>query len=839
MHPVSSQLLVAPTNPQESDVARPDSNGDTRDGMMSGNGDSVAPPRNDLASPAVINPFHMEGTQAYVQKMTNWLRLFIAQGQVVELRALGVVTPYYRKPHVVSGFFDFKHLEEMVRHALKLSDNARGVYFTLNPLNRALLSRRQNRIDDANDESTHDVDVLQRHWLLIDADPQRISGVSATDAEKAKAWEKILTIRRHLHEQGWPDPVLADSGNGYHLLYRVDLPTQDGDLVKRVLHALAEKFDDEQVKVDRSVFNPSRITKLYGTMACKGDNTPERPHRCTSILDVPKQWQAVSKTLLEALAAPVSSPPEKPKKSARAPASSPPEQTKMSDGAEPVRDLGVLQERARAYLEQLPPAISGEHGHNRTFHAACVLTHGFGLSVDEALPILQLYNLRCQPPWTNDELFHKLQDAHKKEGPRGYLLGTTASSPSLGSSGFQAHFLDSAELQTSVTPPQWLVKRILVARQPAVIGGPKKVLKTSLIVDLAISLGSGKPFLNRFPVPQTVKVLVLSGESGQAAILDTARRVCAAKGIELSSCNVLWGFALPSLSSEVDLAALTTALIADSVEVVIIDPLYLCLLGGNAQGRQASNLFDMGPLLLNIAQACLQAGTTPILVHHARKQNQVMKGKEGEPLDLEDLAYSGVAEFARQWMLISRRERFDAEVGEHKLWLSVGGSAGHAGLYALHVQEGVMDDHFGGRKWLATVEAASKAIQARKKKQAERKQQEKEARKEQDTEQVLSALTQYTEGRTAPDLAAEVGLSKDKVRAVLHGLLRDLKVVQTQVSKGFGSGKKPQPGWMLWRQGEMELNEAQKFRLRAGEPVEDVLGPPAGGTAKDAGLGGG
>jgi replicative DNA helicase len=799
------------TNPQESDAPLPTNSGDPGDGIISGNSDAVASPRTDVESPSATSPFDYDGSHDYVPQMTTWLRMFIARGQVVELRALDVVTPYYRRPHVVAGFFDFEHLEEIVQHALKLSENAKGSYFTLNPLNPDLLSRRHNRIGDAQNEMACDKDVLKYRWILLDVDPQRISGVSATNAEKARAWERILDIRRYLHEQRWPDSILADSGNGYHLLYPVDLPARDSDLVKRVLNALGERFDDESVKIDRSVFNLSRITKVYGTKSRKGDDSPERPHRWTSILDVPKQFQAVPQTLLEALVATVSSPPEK---------------TKPSPGAEPVRDRGAVHERARAYLEQMAPAISGDHGHDRTFHAACLLIHGFALSVEEALPIFQIYNLRCQPLWTDEELLHKLQDADKKEGLRGYLLRAMHNVETPGSSGFQANFLDSAALQRSVIPHQWLVKKILVVRQPAVIGGPKKSLKTSLVVDLAISLGSGKPFLNRFQIPHPVKVWVLSGESGEAAILDTAQRICTAKGIELSSCRVLWDFQLPNLSSDLDMAVLTTALIAERIGVVIIDPLYLCLLRGNAGGLQPSNMFDMGPLLLNGARACLNAGTTPVFVHHAHKQNQARRGRSGEPLDLEDLAYSGVAEFARQWLLISRRENFDPELGEHKLWLTVGGSAGHTGLYGLDVREGVMNDSFGGRQWLVTVEVASKAIQASNRVKEERKEQLRAAKKAEERERVLTALRSFTEGKTAPDIAEAVGLSSDKTRGILHGLLHEGLVVRTRVTKGFGSGKKEQPGWMLWRPEGRTFTDEQIQQLRNSVPIEDVLGVP-------------
>ena len=68
--------------------------------------------------------------------------------------------------------------------------------------------------------------------------------------------------------------------------------------------------------------------------------------------------------------------------------------------------------RARAYLASLPPAISGSGGHNTTFLAACWLAR-FGLTDQEALPLLRDYNRRCRPPWTEKELAHKLRDARR------------------------------------------------------------------------------------------------------------------------------------------------------------------------------------------------------------------------------------------------------------------------------------------------------------------------------------------------------------------------------------------------------------------------------------------
>src|SRR5262249_19045384 len=134
--------------------------------------------------------------------------------------------------------------------------------------------------------TTSDSNILRRRWLLIDVDPSRPAGVSSSDEEKKRAEHKAEEIRTYLRSLEWPEPLMADSGNGYHLLYRVDLPNDDPckALITQCLDALATRFDDDFVKVDRSVFNASRIVKAYGSKAAKGDNTKERPHRLSRLL---------------------------------------------------------------------------------------------------------------------------------------------------------------------------------------------------------------------------------------------------------------------------------------------------------------------------------------------------------------------------------------------------------------------------------------------------------------------------------------------------------------------------------------------------------------------------
>ena len=58
------------------------------------------------------------------------------------------------------------------------------------------------------------------------------------------------------------------------------------------------------------------------------------------------------------------------------------------------------------------------------------------------------------------------------------------------------------------------------------------------------------------------------------------------------------------------------------------------------------------------------------------------------PADLDDLTGSGYSEFFRQWLLLSRREEYIQGSGSHRMWMHIGGSAGHSSLTALDIEEG-------------------------------------------------------------------------------------------------------------------------------------------------------
>jgi hypothetical protein len=345
---------------------------------------------------------------------------------------------------------------------------------------------------------------------------------------------------------------------------------------------------------------------------------------------------------------------------------------------------------------------------------------------------------------------------------------------------------------------------VLSAGEPLVIGGPMKCLKTTLLVDLGVSLATAGRFLNDegFRVGRPYRVGLFSGESGRPTLQETLRRVLHAKGTPADPTGLdglLWGFTLPRLSSDEHLQKLARVVRREGLEVVALDPLYLCLLAGSDVDPR--NLFAMGAHLRRVTEVCLGAGATPILSHHFRRTRN---GQDPySPPELDDLVYAGVAENARQWLLLSRRERYQPGSGVHRLWLTVGGSAGQSGEWAVDVEEGGLEDP-GGRRWAVSVGPASAPLaaaeSARARRQAERELQQ-QVKLGEDAETALARLDERVKALGRPLSKSEwrdslVGWNSNRFNPVLAVLLEHGFVEEVPFEKATaGRGKRTFDGY--------------------------------------------
>ncbi|MEM1208119.1 MAG: hypothetical protein AAGI54_02515 [Planctomycetota bacterium] len=179
--------------------------------------------------------------------------------------------------------------------------------------------------------------------------------------------------------------------------------------------------------------------------------------------------------------------------------------------------------------------------------------------------------------------------------------------------------------------------------------------------------------------------------------------------------------------------------------------------------------------------------TRPIVHHNSRAAT---RANPGEPAELADIAWSGFAEWAGQWLLLSRREKYNPDSdGEHLLWLSAGGRDGHSALVGVNVWEGRQDDP-GGRRWQIEVEQASRTRQATAEAEQDRREQQSEARKraqlEADIEAVVGVMKRMPEGETRTGIRDRAGLSGAKFNPALSVLIGDGRVVEVEITKTNG-----------------------------------------------------
>ena len=225
------------------------------------------------------------------------------QEDVIEVRCITSRSNY-------SGYF--KNVDNIIKELPRYSNG--NVYFVLNKISDGCYSREQHEVFvEKAKNTTSDGDISLREWLLIDVDPKRPSGVSSTDEEKNSAKLVINNVFSFLRDIGFAEPIVCDSGNGFHLLYKIGLENTDANklLIQTVLQVLDLYFSNGKCDIDKTVFNASRITKLYGTDSKKGNSTDDRPHRQSSILKVPKVIKETPYQLLLKVAGMLPAPEEK------------------------------------------------------------------------------------------------------------------------------------------------------------------------------------------------------------------------------------------------------------------------------------------------------------------------------------------------------------------------------------------------------------------------------------------------------------------------------------------------------------------------------------------------
>jgi hypothetical protein len=463
-------------------------------------------------------------TQAEVTEALSYL---IEDSCAIEIRA-----PKYNGTKNVVSRFKPGACAEPARVAWQLSGKAPAIYVVMNGVNPTLPVGLNLR------GGARAEDIPSRRHILIDYDPVRPAKTNATLAEKRSAAEVSERIREYLAARQWPDPLHGDSGNGYHVVYPTDLPANEETtaLIKDLLKVLDARFSTPNCKIDTSVYDLPRLVKVYGTLAAKGENTEERPHRYSRVLLMPAAADrgCVTVEMIRAVIKDL----DPPKESA---ATAQDENTRPNDTEENGRvkppwintavDGPTAASRARAYVfaSGFPDSIERNRGHDRLFHVAAVLVDGFGLNRAEAEPIFRDWNQqKAKPSESEGQVQHKLDSVFNKfPAPSRKLLLADRD----GFNGNAAHvsptpdgdaYKDATDAQLGITDstevkvenPEWLWPRRFLKGKINLIAGEGGDGKTTFAIYVGAVVINGGTFADGESAGEPGRVLMMAAEDG-------------------------------------------------------------------------------------------------------------------------------------------------------------------------------------------------------------------------------------------------------------------------------------------------------------------------------------
>lgn len=216
------------------------------------------------------------------------IKIFYQPEDIVEIRQF--IADESKIHHRKNNFFKGSEIDKILNHLKKYSEKSymKGFYFVPQKIKKDLTPR--GKINPG----IGDIDIAAYNWLLIDLDPEREpKNQPSSDEEKTLAYNLMQEIADYMEDFGFTKPIIGDSANGYHLVYKIEEMENKKDnvsIIERCLKFLNKKFSNEKVKVDTTVYNPSRIWKLYGTISRKGNEKPEenRFFRLSKLLEVPE-----------------------------------------------------------------------------------------------------------------------------------------------------------------------------------------------------------------------------------------------------------------------------------------------------------------------------------------------------------------------------------------------------------------------------------------------------------------------------------------------------------------------------------------------------------------------
>ena len=397
---------------------------------------------------------------------------------------------------VLSGYFT--QVDTLFQQFDTIDPRLTNTYISINRVNKACYSREQRDCFRLTDLNTHDYEIDAYEWLFVDLDPKRLTGISSTDEELEAARVLSDKVYSYMKNLGFHEPIRAMSGNGHHLLYKIDLLNTDQNktLVGRCLENLASMFNSDKVQIDTINHNQSRVCKLYGTMAQKGANTEERPFRMSYLTYVPQKIEINDVDLLTILANELPEPPKPVRKTVNSNGEFDIESWMSEHGLEPLRaDSGT---DCTIYpLANCPFDPSHTDGDSKIFKytngAIAFKCHHNSCKGKVWQDVRELLEPGAYDN-KDEETDRAIEEGWKKH--KQYLVIQKTDDIEEVKKGLpKLSAISAYDLQQKEFDERYYAVQDMIPEGETVIAAPPKTGKSWLMLDMCLKVAEGKPFL--------------------------------------------------------------------------------------------------------------------------------------------------------------------------------------------------------------------------------------------------------------------------------------------------------------------------------------------------------
>lgn len=211
-------------------------------------------------------------------------------------------------------------------------------------------------------------------------------------------------------------------------------------------------------------------------------------------------------------------------------------------------------------------------------------------------------------------------------------------------------------------PVTWLINGVLTTDTACILGGPKKTLKSTLLLHQAVAIAAGIPLLDTFHTPTPRNVLILAGEGGEHLTLTRLERIAAAYQLDQIPNGIYYTIDPLHMTQKGIVDTINTHADRLDIGLIIVDPFYRY----RGPGARSGDVFEMGQILADFTGPLQTPDRAVVIAHHYAATRHTTGH------DLDSLSMAGAAEFADTWQLLGHRKPPDPSNGRYALDVTLG-----------------------------------------------------------------------------------------------------------------------------------------------------------------------